>query len=275
MERSGQMSATSLSPEERKQLVDRYYQLRRNLTAPHSKTFTMPQRQQMAKDRDAVLQEYGERLPFVPVSRCPFCVTPLEYPMDAEGLDGPWWFKGDLAQYPLPHGCEHFRVLLGAIDFKGRQPQEAQQLPEILAGPGVPFVVPRLFEDVPEMKAVIYSFTMPPGYLCYAIGYFSPQPVHGALLHQPWARPAYQVRNEQGEYESWRSANDKFDFDLQPWIDQGQLLWINPGDPKLTLQSRPPCPYVGLEGVRAPQKIVRGKLEIGPLPTGQPLQPFE
>ena len=269
------MSSTYLSPGERRQLVDRYHQLRRNLSAPHNKAFTMPQRQVMAKERDAVIQEYGERLPFVPLSRCPFCGAALEYPMDVEGLDGPWWFKGNLAEYPQPNGCEHFRVLLGAIDFKSQEPGEARIINEVLPGPGVPFLVPRLLEQIPAMKAVIATLAIPPGYVGYPTAYFSEQPVHGGLLHQPWARQAYQVVDEEGKYGGWRSANDKFDFDLQPWIDKGVVLWINPGDASLKLQTQPPCPYVDLPGVRAPQKIVKGRLETLPLPTGEPLQPFE
>ncbi len=269
------MNSGSFSAEERRQLVDRYYTLRRNLSGPHNRALTLAQSQAMAKERDATIQEYAERLPFVALSRCPFCVEPLEYPMDTAGLDGPWWFKGPLAEYPEPKACEHFRVLLGAIDFHLNRPVEAERIPEMLPGPGVPFVVPRLLEKIPAMKAVLSQFSLPPDYPCYPIAYFSEKPVHGSLLHQPWARQAYQVRDEQGKYEGWYSANDKLDFDLQPWIDKGLLLWINPGDSALTLQTRPPCPYLDLPGVRAPQKIIRGKLETLPLPTGEKLQPFE
>jgi hypothetical protein len=155
------------------------------------------------------------------------------------------------------------------------KPLEAKVNDEVLAGPGVPFVVPRLLTEIPNMKAVISSFEMQPGYTCYPIAYFSENPVHGAVLHQPWGRQAYQVRNEEGQYEGWMSANDKWDFDLRPWIEKGLLLWINPGDQALALQNQPPCPYVGLQGVQAPQKIVKGNVETGTLPTGEQLQPFE
>jgi hypothetical protein len=269
------MNTANFSASERLQLLERYYTLRRNLTAPHKNAFLMAQRQMMSKERDAVMQEYAERLPFVKLSRCPFCAKVLEYPMDTGGLNGPWWFNGPLAEYPKPDGCEHFRVLLGAMHFGLNHPIEAEMIPEVLPGPGVPFVIPRMLEKVPAMKAVISRFTMPPGYECYPIAYFSEKPVHGALLHQAWGRQAYQVLDEEGKYEGWSAANDKLDFELQPWIDKGVLLWINPGDTEFTLQSRPPCPYVNLPGVRAPQKIVRGKLETMPLPTGERFQPFE
>jgi len=269
------MNTASFSPAERRQLLERYYDLRQKLAPPLNQALPMAQRQTMSKERDAAVQEYAERLPFVPLSRCPFCAKVLEYPMDVEGLSGPWWFTGPLAQYPPPDGCPHFRVLLGAIDFQLNRPVEAEMVPEVLPGPGVPFVVPRLLKEIPAMKAVISSLMMPPGYTCFPIAYFSEHPVHGAFLHQPWGRQAYQVLNEQGAYEGWSSANDLLDFELQPWIDRGLLLWINPTDTALTLQSRPPCPYANLPGVRAPQKIVRGNLQVLPLPTGEKLHPFE
>jgi hypothetical protein len=269
------MSMISLSSDERRALLSRYYGVRHDLTAPHNQQFTIPQRQEKARERDALMQEYAERLPFVPVSRCPFCMEILEYPMDSEGFDGPWWFKDALAKYPLPASCSHFRVLLGAIDFKQAKSLAGQVAKEIIPGPGVPFVVPRLLTEIPEMKAVISSFQMPQGYVCYPAAYFSEKPADSALLHQPWARQAYDMFDEEGKFKGWQSKNDKWDFDLQPWVDKGLVLWINPGDKALSLQNKPPCPYVNLPGVRAPQKIVKGNIEVGPLPTGEKLQPFE
>lgn len=269
------MNQPRFSSSERRQLIDRYIKLDHDLSGPHNKAFTMPEKKAMSKERDALLQQYADNLPLVPLSTCPFCVAVLEYPLDIVGLDGMWWEKGPLADYPSPKGCEHFRVLLGAIDFKSLQPAEAKTNDDVYAGPGVPYVVPRMLEEIPSMKAVISSFTMPPGYVCHVIAYFSQNPVHGSLLHQPWGREAYQVLNEKGEYEGWFAANDKIDFELQPWIDKGELLWIKPGDAALTLQTRPPCPYVNLPGVRLPQRIIRGKLETRPLPTGEKFQPFE
>jgi len=269
------MSASPFSSDDRRQLLDRYDQVRHDLSSPHNQQFTMPQRQAKAKERDALMQEYAERLPFVPLSRCSFCGRVLEYPIDVEGFDGPWWFKDALAKYPPPNACPHFRVLMGAIDFKQSKSIGGRTVKEILPGPGVPFVVPRLLTEVPGMKAVISNFEMPAGYICYPIAYFSETPVDSALLHQPWGRQAYDMLDEAGKFKGWRSANDKWDFDLQPWIDKGVLLWINPGDTTLTLQSRPPCPYVNLPGVRAPQRIVRGNVETRPLPTGEKLEPFE
>jgi hypothetical protein len=269
------MNSIPFSPDERRALLDRYEAVRRDLSGPARQQFTVEQLRDKAHQRDALLAEYAERLPFVPLSRCPFCVEPLEYPLDQNGLNGPWWFKDALVKYASPSGCPHFRVLLGAVDFKQSKAIATGSNREVLPGPGVPFVVPRLLNLVPDMKAVISSFTLPPGFTAYPIAYFSETPVDSEFLHQPWARQAYDMVDDQGQVKGWRSANDSWDFDLQPWIEKGKLLWIIAGDATLLLRNQPPCPYVNLPGTRAKQKIVRGSLETQPAPGGEQLQPFE
>ncbi|MEK7641384.1 MAG: hypothetical protein AAB365_00135 [Patescibacteria group bacterium] len=264
-----------LSPTERKELLTKYHELDRNLSQPHKNAFDMTQLRAMSKERDAILDEYGQNIPLISISRCPICQTVLEYPFDDQGLNGPWWEKGPLAEYPKPHGCTHFRVLLGAIDFGSKQPVEASSNDMVVPGPGAPFVVPRMLEKIPSMKAVISKTQLFPGYTCYLIAYFSESPVHGSLLHQPWGREAYQVLDEKGEYEGWFAANDIWDFDLLPWIKKGVLQWISSGDTTLTLHDDVPCEFLNLPGVHLQQFIERGVLKTKPLPTGEPLQPFE
>ena len=268
------MTDHAFTPSERKNLLRRYRETWRQLTTPNVQKLSREQAKAVIAEQKHLIAEYAERLPFVPVSRCPYCQKALEYPLDAYGLDGPWWFKSLLAEYPEPDACEHFQVLLGAMNFNGRVPAESAVNREIVPGPPVPFVVPALIE-LPTMKAVISSFTMPPGYTAYPIAYFAKQRFHGGLLHQPWGREAYQVRDESGKYESWAVATHPWDFDLQPYIDKDLLLWINPGDSKLVLHSQPPCPYVNRPGARQPQKIVKGQITLLPPPTGKPLEPFE
>ena len=219
------------------------------------------------------LTSTGERLPAVPISRCPLCGDRLEYVLDAGGLDGPWWHIRKLAEYPLPKE-KHFSVLLGAIDFHGREPIEAEMHQTVQPGPGVPFVVPRLL-GLPGMRAVISTLLLPHGDTAYVIAYFSPTPIHGGLLHQPWPHVDYEVLDERGENQGWGVRNDIWDFDLKSWIASGQVVWTHPGDSSFTLQTEGPCPYVDLAGVRAPQCITRGKLSTLDLPTGEHPEPIE
>ncbi len=267
------MKNSTFSASERDELVRKYWETWRNLSYPAIESISDKEAEEIIAEKNRLIKEYAEHLPFVKAGRCPLCEAILEYPMDIMGLDGPWWAKGPLAEYPRPQGCEHFRVLLGAIDFHGIKPAEAKPVEEALPGPGAPFVVPRMVE-LPTMKTVISSFRLPRGYTAYAIAYFSEEPLHGAFLHQPWAREAYQALDENGEYQGWTVANDLWDFDLQPWVERGLLWWINPGDDSLTLHQSGPFPYADTPGVRAPQLIKDGELEQLALPTGQDLDIF-
>ena len=126
-----------------------------------------------------------------------------------------------------------------------------------------------------DVDPTLVDVRLPHGDTAYLTAYFSPAPLHGAMLHQPWARTDYEVLDEAGKNQGWGLSNDLWDFDLQPWIAQGKLSWIAPGDETLTLRTGEPCPYVGLPGVRAPQSIERGVLSHIDLPTGETPQPFD
>lgn len=268
------MSDTPLTPLERRQLVEKYWDTIRQLSWPHVDSLSEAQAKELIALRDGVLAEYAERLPRVPVSACPLCATVLEYAIDTLGFDGPWWSKGDLVDYAPPRGCPHFRVLLGAIDLHDRVPEEAAVHMEVYPGPGSPFVVPRLL-GLPGMAAVVSSLMFPSGDTAFPVAYFSEKPFHGALLHQPWGREAYRVFDENGKPEGWSVATDPLDFQLAPWIERGLLSWIHPGDGSFSLERQLPCPYDGAGGVRAPQRIEQGVVRWLPLPGGEPVEPFE
>lgn len=265
---------TAFTPGERKVLVDRYWEIRDSLSAPHNAKLTMDERKEAAAARNRIAAEYAERLPFVRLSRCPLCEAVLEYPMDNMGFDGPWWSKGPIAEYPEPAGCEHFRTLLGAVNFGENVPLLPRLLRVVLPGPGAPYVIPRML-NLDGFAAVISSLRFPEGQQGFAIAYFSEEVVHGAFLHQPWGREAYQVLNEDGEYEAWTAKNDKQDFDLRPWIERGSLFWIAPNDPALRLVATGECPYENLPGARQPQAIRNGRIELLDPPNDKPLDPFD
>ena len=267
------MNDAPFTATERKQLLEAFWESKRRTSWPVFQTLTSGQRKKEYAKQDRLLDEYAKRLPFVPVSRCPLCNMVLQYVFDPMGLDGIWWFKDKLAEYPPPKACEHFRVLLGAIDFHERQPKEASVHRTVRPGAGAPFVVPRML-DLPGMSAVVSNLTLPHDDAAYLMAYYSKNPIHGALLHQPWAREDYEVFDEEGEYQAWTISNEQWDFYLQAWIEKGRLMWINPEDESLTIQRQGPCPYENHPGVRAPQIIERGKLSLLPLPTGEPLNPF-
>jgi hypothetical protein len=236
--------------------------------APH-----LPERSRLLDTLYALQGEYADRLPRVAMSACPFTGDVVKRAFDPFGLDGPWWQKDRTFSVQEPGAPPTFEVLLGALDLRGREPAETTET--VIAGPDVPFVVPRLL-SIGDMVAVIARIALENGDVAYPIGYFSHEDVHPSDLHQSWTRGEvwYKVDGQDG----WVAMNDEWDFDLAPWIAKGKVRWIRPGDSTFAVvpaNSNEPCPYVGLEGDRLPQFLGDGARDLGDLPNGEPLEPFE
>jgi len=256
----------------RQELVDQYWAETSYLGPQARKSIPKEIRKKHSKRWDEVIDIYNEEISPVEVSRCPICDEKLYYEMDALGLDSPWWNVGYPEEdKPKLQACSHFRILLGAIDFHGRDPVESHCHPNnrgrnIQPGPGVPFVVPHTLLSSPDMIAVISSFKSAPGDTYYPIAYFSKSPVSPGDLHQPWARETLKVYNGAGEHKGWTRANYKWDFDLQSWINKKKVAWINPGENELTTDGV--CPYVNIQGIQKPQLIEQGLIKTLHLPDG-------
>src|SRR5688500_4242878 len=72
---------------------------------------------------EKVESEYFQRLPRIPISRCPLCDKPLVRTFDRFGLDGLWW-RSDASPQEAPT-CPHFCFLKGAVNLNGRRPRGA------------------------------------------------------------------------------------------------------------------------------------------------------
>jgi hypothetical protein len=223
--------------------------------------------------------EYADRLPRPVLSIDPFTRKPYRRTFDPFGVDGPYWDARTFVETDDPDPGPSFRVLLGGLDLRGRTPSEVSE--QVRPGPPVPFVVPALLA-LPGMVAVIGRLTFATGDIGYPIAYFADQPTDPAKLHQEWARLDFWFQRP-GEDAGWLSSNYRWDFDLEPWIAQGKVLWVEPDldTPEATLTLRrgtdpgAACPYVGLPGTRAPQQILGGELDLLKLPSGVPLSPFD
>ena len=221
-----------------------------------------------------VLAEYGDRLPRMPMSRCPFSGQIFKHSFDPFGLDGPWWQKAILVDIHEPAPLATFRVLLGAFTTHGREPAEAKA--PVIPGPEVPFVVSRLLA-LAGMNAVISAIRLENGDTAYPIVYYSRPPHHPRTLHQPWLRQDLWYPSDGGG-ASWAIKNDPWDFDLKRWIDSGHLHWITEGNSDLKLcgrESGGPCPFLDLPGERYFQSIAGGKRELMEPPDGSPIDPFD
>jgi hypothetical protein len=260
-----------LSRAERDAIVNEYWESERSTTTPNVQHLTSQQVRAAYAKQDTLLAEYGRRLPRVRASRCPYCAGVLEFTFDAFGLDGMWWAREGIVETAVPTD-PHFTVLLGAIDFHGREPVEARPNGRVLPGPAVPFVVPRLLE-LPRMIVVISTLDLPHGDTAFLMAYFSDAPLAPGDLHQCWGRETFTVPDENGDL-GWTAATDRWDFDLQPWVGKGCVMWIDPGDTSFAIQNTGRCPYIDLPGRREPQVIEVGKLSTLPLPDGEPFDPF-
>lgn len=219
-----------------------------------------------------ILGEYGDRLPRVAMGVCPITRQPLLSSFDPYGLDGPWWWKDRPFEIDEAKPPPTFRVLLGALALRGRIPEEVGD--EVIPGPGVPFVVPRLMA-LPGMVAVISSLELATGDTAYPVSYWSTMEIAAEDLHQPWLRPQQWIDGDDGS-QSWMIANDPWDFDLSAWIAADKLLWIDPGGKDVVGRaSGRACPYADLQGDRLPQSLAGGERILLDLPDGTPINPFQ
>ena len=230
-----------------------------------------PKRVKMMDTYYQVLAEYGDRLPRVPMSRCPHTKLLLKRSLDPFGLDGYWWHKSRIVKIEEPAAPPTFMVPLGALHLNARVPEEVTA--EVIPGPEVPFVVPRLM-GLPGMKAVVSRLELARGDIAHVIAYFASDPIHPQFLHQHWLRQDLWYPNDAGG-TSWLIQNDAWDFELAPWIERGALSWIAPGDAEMTLRTEVGgCPYLGLPGAHEPQSLSGGSRILLDAPNGVPIDPY-
>jgi hypothetical protein len=205
-----------------------------------------------------VTERYRDLLPEVPVARCPFTDAPVWWPIDTEGLDGWFWeYPSGARRHPRDRPPS-WLAMTGAMRLAA--PVEHTPFP-VAPGPGVPFVVPRILGAAPEVRAVIAQVAVG-RHTGWAISYFG-RPAAGTRLVNLWGSGSYPVV-EDGLWTGWEreeSGVARYDFDLEPWVGTGALLWITPGDESATLRSGlSGCPYLHLPGPRRFAVLERGEV---------------
>lgn len=264
-----------LTAEDRAKLLQAAWDLQARLyPADRSAVKPRHERALLREGYYSALGEYADRLPRRRLSTCPFTRAPFEHSFDPWGFDGPWWLEGREVEIDEPAPPSTFKVLLGAVALHGRVPSESRM--PVIPGPDVPFVVPRLL-GLPGMVAVVSQLDMATGDTAFPIVYFSEEEIPSRRLHQFWRSQDLWFTTEEGG-SAWLIANDVWDFDLEPWLAQGKLRWIRPGDEKalvIDASSGEKCPFVGLPGERVPQLVGRGKRQALPLPDGRLVNPYE
>lgn len=216
----------------------------------------------MDKEIQTLLGRYLEGLPVRDLSRCPFTGEKFSLAIDDLGLDGLWW-NYDAPKRPEKEFPATYFALDGALKLGG-DPENTSFL--CSPGPDVPFVLPRLLEYI-QVKAVISTIKIGP-HTAYPIVYYADPMLYGEKRVNDWGTKRYWETGSiipelwtPGQYVSLTPDSSEYDFDLEPWIKAGKLLWIAPGDAGLTLHGHiSHCPYLDLSGSRKLKFIRDGKV---------------
>jgi len=199
-------------------------------------------------------RNYCDGLPIVPVSRCPYCKTINQIVMDTFDIDGLALCLGHSESRHVK--CPHFWMLSGALKL-GQSMTVSKNFLE--TGPERPFVIPQVLNDHP-IKVVIFQVSVGQ-HVAYPTAYFTEKkPVFVKKPFPEWTTGVYRwTKNgriqQLGIYDEtpydYRPLKIDADFDLAPWIEQGKVLWIAPGDESMTLRSDVEgCPYLNLPGTK-------------------------
>lgn len=264
------MSTGPYTQSERRTLLDEYFSLLPAIEDPE-KGGTEYDR---ALQRISVLWDtYVDGTPRVPISRCPFNLEEFRPSLDAFGFDGLFW-KYDAAARRSEPLRGHVFAFTGAARFV----EPVEPAPFLCRpGPEVPFVVPRILKRE-KIRAVLSS--VPIGrHTGYAIVYYCSEPVMDLERFNTWGLDYYELEIDEGVF-GWNVSQpvlQDYDFDLVPWIAQGRLLWIAPGDKTLELhEGVAGCPYLDLKGRRSPLCVQEGEIWTaslwdGKVPDDEPL----
>ncbi len=207
-----------------------------------------------------LLERYLEGLPVRGLSRCPFTGEKVFMAIDDMGLDGLWW-NADAPKRPESELPKTFFALDGALVLSG----EVEKAPfNCRPGPDVPYVLPRLLE-FHQVKAVISSIRIG-NHMGFPIFYYADPMLEGELRVNEWGTNKYWEEtavlpelSSPGRFINVVPDSNEFDFDLEPWIRSGKLMWIAPGDESLMLRSNiANCPYLDLPGSRKLKYIYDG-----------------
>ncbi|NLO09954.1 MAG: hypothetical protein GX129_08845 [Clostridiales bacterium] len=206
----------------------------------------------MNNEIQELLESYMKGLPIRDLSRCPFTGEKVSMAIDDMGLDGLWW-NYDSPKRPENKLPDTWFAIDGALMLKG----EIEKAPFLCSpGPDIPFVLPRLLEFI-QAKAVISTIQIG-SHIAYPICYYADPMLYGELRVNDWGTGRYWETGSMipelwspGQYISLTPDKDEYDFDLEPWIKAGKLLWISPDDNSMTLHGHVSgCPYLNLQGSR-------------------------
>lgn len=239
---------------ERRKLLEEYFGLARAVASGAAEGSTDRVGERLLE----IVHLYEEKLPRLPLSRCPLSGELVVHTFDPFGLDGLWW-NYEAPVRPLMERFVTCLAVTGAVQLA----PEVESFPFLCKpGPGVPYVYPKLLA-LEGIYGVLYS-TSVGRHTAYPILYYGAEPIQGVEMPNAWGTDTYW--DDSDGNPGWYStieAPEEWDFDLSPWIEGGKLFWIAPGDPDMHLEEGiAGCPYLGLPGARQMQRIAYGKVRL-------------
>lgn len=212
--------------------------------------------------------QYTRGLPRRAVSRDPHTGNLVTLALDTWGLDGPFWDREGPVR-PVQERPWTLTAMTGAIQLDGGAEWTDHV---VMPGPDRPFVLPRLLQG--SGRAVISQLRigMHPAWL---ILYFHLDPWDLGPRYNAWGDMWHHYPDGHGEVQRVHvdERREPIDLDVGRWMDVGRLLWLDPGDPSLTLQEGwEGCPFLDVEGHGRLQVVQHGRVATFPtmhvLPAG-------
>lgn len=217
-----------------------------------------------------VMQEFFRRQPYVLVSRCPYCAREIWSPVGIFSLVDSFWYRQDSDGRDdaiEESRCEHLFCIDGALNLNGHRPVEVRKpntmvlYDTLRMAAEVPFVKPRVL-SLPTMVAVLHSFPVADRYTAYPVVYFAERRPPQKEFCIGWARREYVAAAENVGAVFIGRRTDAQDYELEKWVRQGRLFWLDPKDDDHPLVRGPleAFPYGGVAGRRHPYAIHNGKV---------------
>ncbi len=211
----------------------------------------------IAKKITELTKTYVERTPVIPISRCPFSGEVAYLSVDQYGIDGPWWnyTKPLRATGNLP---VTFHTITGSLKLGSPFTKTDHQ---VRPGPEKPYLIKQLIQ-AEGVKAVISSIKIGPD-SGFVVIYYTEEvdtPVEPANL---WGQHLWEKIDRFGNrvFLEVDESDFSYIFNLNDWIQEGKLLWIQPDDNEFTLRTGViNCPYLGVDGDERFQIIIDGEL---------------
>jgi cytohesin len=216
---------------------------------------------------------YRSKLPTYLLARCPICGGRVHEAVDTFSLSGPgWWLsesrgfgwygrqikmpvdgkmppnhRNRLSEPSYQTECDHVQAVTYNVNLNNVFPDDVSPLGYVIIGSEPPQVL-RPFMEQSGSYAVIHAMpvgrlddeTWQPWYTVYFSTYFHEKPY--TLQQALGGDPADLV------HFFW--PHHKLDFNLQPWLEKGQLYWLDPATPDFSLAQPPkPFPYPDVPGL--------------------------